>query len=102
MSTETAELVSGIRIYRCGNVRTIMIDKTVSSDTFHTITALTDKPAYEIDFMCRHKTSDGKYYPAIGWITSAGVIKATYFSPGGTSVTSVSSGSVIGSVTYCV
>jgi hypothetical protein len=101
ITPSTELLATGIRIYRCWKMRKLLIDATVSSDVFYTLGS-GDKPSYEVDTVIRYKASDNKFYPAVMWVASSGQIKATYYTPGGASVTSINSGAIVGNITWFV
>jgi hypothetical protein len=100
--TSREALTSGVHIMRYGLMRVLRIQYTFTEESSSTIYTLqsADRPPIEINVLGRHRNPSGEYYPCLITIASDGAVSASYFDPGATVSRAITSGNVIGMLSW--
>ena len=99
LTTEQANIETGLDITRCGNIRTLRIGKTVTNAEI-AVLSKGDRPKMSVNAVMRHKNTSDVYKTALVTVGDDGVISGTIFD--GSSISAVSSGTLTGTITYIV
>lgn len=83
-----------IKMQRCGKVRVVDINGTITSQSIATV----DAPITEVHTIGRWKNTSNAYYPALVTLQTTGAISASYFN--GTTVSAISNGTLVATLSY--
>ena len=100
LATTSETLTEGITITRCGRLRILKINKSLSAAAIVTLPTA-DRPIVQTNGAGR-VLYNTKYYPALLTLTNGGNLSASYFDSGTTTVGGLTSGTLIAELVYVV